>query len=343
MPDQMREALTAAYDKHAAEIEETPAVEEVVPEPVAEPEKVEKVEAAPVVEAEKPATDKPAPAVVAAPAVPEVAAQPAVVAKPPRSWSAEAKAAFAALPEPVKHDVLRREKEISQGLEQAAPARKHYESFQEVVKPFQPLFDAYGVTDPLPAIRQLLTTRAALEIGTPEQKAQLLANLVHEFGIDVQQLDAHLVKRGPVKQFTPARATPRPDYKQDPALAPLYALAEQFKQAQVQKAEGEVAKIETMPHFEELREDIADVVEAFAANGKTISLESAYKRALAMNPSLEPAPSAVPQITKSQAAAILASRNAASSISGTPRTGATPTPTDRRSQIAAAWEASRAS
>jgi hypothetical protein len=62
-----------------------------------------------------------------------------------------------------------------------------------------------------------------------------------------------------------------------------------------------------------------------------------------MNPDLEPAPAAVPQITKSQAAAILASRNAASSISGTPRTGAKPAPTDRREQIAAAWEANRAS
>jgi hypothetical protein len=344
--DQMREALTAAYEKHAVEAEkETPVEETVVQEPVAEP---EKVEAAPVVVAEKVVepdkqvdasadkpTDKPVAASTEAPA-------PVVAAKAPRSWSAEAKAAFAALPEPVKNDVLRREKEISQGLEQAAPARKHYESFQEVVKPFQPLFDAYGVADPLPAIRQLLTTRATFEIGTPEQKAQLVANLVHEFGIDIQMLDANLVKKGPVKSFTPARPVPRAAYTTDPALAPLYALAEQFKQAQVQKAEAEVAKIETMPHFDDLREDIADVVEAFASNGKTISLENAYKRALAMNPSLEPAP-AVPQITKSQAAAILASRNAASSISGTPRTGASPAPIDRRAQLVAAWEANRAS
>lgn len=354
MPDQMREALEAAYDKHAEEAPETPAPVESSQEAAAPEEPVEKVES-PAAEAPTPPVkdggEKSPPAAAAAPTPAAGAAQvpapqtaaPAVAAKPPRSWSAEAKAAFAALPEPVKQDVLRREKEISQGLELAAPARKHYESFQEVVKPFQPLFDAYGVQDPLPAIRELLTARATLEIGTPEQKAQFLANLVHEFGVDVQALDNFLVKKGPVAPFKPARPAPRPDYSKDPALAPLYALAEQFKQAQVTKAEQAVAAAEALPHFDELREDIADVIEAHAAAGRTISLENAYKRALAMNPDLEPAPPAVPQITKSQAAAILASRNAASSISGTPRTGAKPAPTDRRSQIEAVWEASRAS
>jgi hypothetical protein len=338
MPDQMREALEAAYEKHAAE---TPEVEAPVETPVVDaPVETEapKVEAAPVVEAEKPVAEKPAEAPVVAKGTETLApVTPVVAAKAPRSWSAEAKAHFAALPEQVKNDVLRREKEISQGLEQAAPARKHYETFQEVVKPFQPLFDAYGITDPMQPIRHLLSTRAALEIGTPEQKAQLVANMIHEFGIDVQMLDAGLVKKGPVKPFTPAR--PAPVQQRDPEVQ---MLLDHFKQARVAKAEAEVAKIETMPHFDEVREDIADVVEAFASQGKTISLENAYKRALAMNPSLEPV-TAVPQITKSQAAAILASRNAASSISGTPRTGASPSPVDRRSQIAAAWEANRAS
>lgn len=352
MPDAlMRDAVTAAFDKHSQETPEvsTPAETQVteVVAPEAAPEKVESAAAEAPTPPVKDGGEKSPPA-PSAPDSPNAAPTPvptaaAPAAKPPRSWSAEAKAAFAQLPEPVKQDVLRREKEISQGLEQAAPARKHYESFQEVVKPFVPLFEAYGITDPLPAIKQLLTTRATLEIGTPDQKAQLLANLVHEFGIDVQALDAHLVKKGPVKPFAPARPVPRPDYRQDPSLAPLFQLAEQFKQAQYQKAEAEVAKLESLPHFEELREDIADIVETFAAAGKSITPENAYKRALALNPDLEPAPPAVPVITKSQAAAILASRNAASSISGTPRTGAKPAPTDRRDQIAAAWEASRAS
>ena len=350
MADSIRDALTEAVAKHTAEtpeVPETPVVETSVPETPA-------VETAPQVESA--ATEAPTPPVkdggeksppaAGAPSSPSAAPTPAATvaapaAKPPRSWSAEAKAAFAALPEPVKQDVLRREKEISQGLEHAAPARKHYESFQEVVKPFQPLFDAYGVQDPLPAIRELLTARATLEIGSPEQKAKFIANLVHEFGVDVTALDNFLVQRGPVQPFQPARPVQRPDYRQDPALAPLYAMAEQVKAAQAAKAEAAVEAVAVLPHFEEVREDMADIIEQFYAAGKSITPEAAYKRALAMNPDLEPAPAAVPQISKSQAAAILASRNAASSISGSPRPGAKPAPTDRRSQIAAAMEAAR--
>lgn len=352
MSDAMREALTAAYDKHAAEAEEAAPVQEQIqeaPAPEAAPEKVESAATEAPTPPVKDGGEKSPPAAAASPAVttkPHDNTAPVTVqsnVKPPRSWSAEAKAAFATLPDPVKQDVLRREKEISQGLEHAAPARKHYEAFSEVVKPFQPLFDAYGVQDPLPAIRELLTARATLEIGSPEQKAQFIANLVHEFGVDVTALDNFLVKRGPVQPFQPARPVPRPDYRTDPALAPLYAMAEQVKQAQVAKAEAAVEAAAALPHFEEVREDMADIIEAFAAAGKTISIEAAHKRALAMNPDLEPAPAASPQITKSQAAAILASRNAASSISGTPRTGAKPTPTDRRAQLEAAWEANRAS
>ncbi len=267
MAESMRDALVEAYAKHSAEVEETPATPETpAPEaPASETPSAEKIESSAAPEATTPPVKdggEQSPPAAAAPlqtAAVQPATEPAKIApaKPPRSWSAEAKAAFAALPEPVKNDVLRREKEISQGLENAAPARKHYESFQEVVKPFQPLFDAYGVRDPLPAIKELLTARATLEIGSPEQKAQFLANLVHEFGVDVAALDAFLVKRGPVAPFQPARPMPAP--QRDPEVQ---ALLDQFKQARLEKAEAAVAAVESLPHFEDLREDMADVIES---------------------------------------------------------------------------------
>jgi hypothetical protein len=103
-------------------------------------------------------------------------------------------------------------------------------------------------------------------------------------------------------------------------------------------AEAEIAKVESLPHFDDLREDMADIVEAFHKAGKSITVEGAYRRALTLNPDLDPQSAAPATISKSQAAAILASRNAAGSVSGAPRTGAKPAATDRRSQIAAAFE-----
>jgi hypothetical protein len=281
----MRDALTAAYKEHE---EDAPLADESAPDPI---DSTPAEETAPPSEkdagGETPsdAGSTPTPPVIASPVEankPAIASGPAP--KPPRAWSAEAKAAFGTLPEPVKQDVLRREKEISQGLELAAPARKHYEAFNEVTKPFQPLFDAYGVQDPLPTIRELLTARATLEIGTPEQKAAFIGNLIHEFGIDIGTLDNLLLQRGPVQNFQPARPAPPPNYRADPALAPLYAIAEQMKQATYEKAEATVASLASLPHFEDVRDDMANVIEHFAAQGKSITPENAYKRASGHEP-----------------------------------------------------------
>lgn len=334
-----RDALSAAFDKHS----EAPADDSATPDPAPASLETPATESAPV-EAEAPATSQaeaspPAstastPTTAAAPEVPAAATGPAP--KAPRSFSAESKAAFATLPSHVQQDIVRREREISQGLERVAPMKQHFERFSEVTKPFEPLFQAYGV-DGIEAAKNLFSIRAGLEIGTPEQKAQIVAGIIHDFGLDVTMLDNMLVQRGAVQPFRPAPAQrPAP---LDPRLEELLG---QVQAAKVAKAEEAVAKVESLPHFEEVREDMADIVEAFHKSGKSISVENAYKRALAMNPDLEPAPAVAPTITKSQAAAILASRNAASSVSGGPRTGPTPAPDDRRAQLSAAFDRARA-
>jgi hypothetical protein len=77
----------------------------------------------------------------------------------------------------------------------------------------------------------LLATRAALEVGTPTQKAQLVANLIHQFGVDIASLDNFLAN-GPAAQPQQAPAVQPQNYfdpTQHPALQPLFSLAEQFK------------------------------------------------------------------------------------------------------------------
>lgn len=345
MSDSLREALTAAYESAPKE----DPVPEIIPEDVStetqapadvaaadEPESTQQEDTTPAV---KPDSAEKSPPVAGA--LPSEAAPAEPVAKPPRGWGAEAKKVFATLPEAVRKDVLRREKEISLGLENVAPIRKHYESFKEVVKPFEPLMNAYGVTDPLPTIQNLLQIRAALEVGTPEQKSRLISNMIYDFGIDIDQLADLITERGPVGNSPRPGPAPAFNPRSIPELQPLFDMAARAQQAAVAKAEDAVASIESQPHFEDVREDMADIIERFHTAGKSISIEAAYKRALAMNPDLEPAPAQVPQITKSQAAAILASRNAASSVGGAPRTGAKPIGDDIRSHLEAAWNSAR--
>jgi hypothetical protein len=218
---------------------------------------------------------------------------------------------------------MRRESETQRALSTSADARKLQQSFTQALAPFEPLLQAYGVKDPITAIVPLMQTRAALEVGTPAQKAELLANLVYQFNVDIKQLDDYLV-RGPRPQM-PVPATPQFDPKSVPELAPLFQIAEQFKAAQAAKVDAAVEEVAALPHFEDLREDMADILDLAAQRGRPLTVKQAYDHALSLA-GLAPAPvAASPNV--SEAAAIMArSRRAASSVAGAPKgsTGAKP-------------------
>jgi hypothetical protein len=331
--DSIREALTKAI----GEDEETPVVTtpEAAPEPVVESvavmatpighEPAKQVEVAP-------AAAKTAP--VAADAAPAAVATPAVIAAP-ASWKAAEKAAWDKVPAEARAAIQRRELETQRVLSTSAEARKHKDSFGQAMAPYQSLFDAYGVKEPLQALIPLMQTRAALEVGTPEQKAQLISNLVYQFGIDITKLDGYLVK-GPGQQMPIQQPQQAFDPKSIPELAPLFQIAEQFKSAQSAKVDQAISEVSSLPYFEDLREEAADVLDAAAARGRTLSLKQAFDIAAQMA-GITPAPDAPSAKNVSEAAAMLArSRKAASSVAGAPKQGSGTKPTSLRETIEAA-------
>lgn len=315
MADSIREALTSAFAADEKEEVSTPVasaeVPEVVPEvSVADP-------AAPVIGSEappapKPAeTGKPSSGTTATPSA--APAAPAPIAAP-ASWKAAEKAFWDKIPPEARAAVMRREQETQRVLSHSAEARKHQQSFQQAMTPYQPLFDAYGVKNPIDALIPLMQTRAALEVGNPDQKAQLVANLVHQFGIDIQKLDGFLVK-GPQAQAPAPQAL---DPRSIPELQPLFQIAEQFKQQQSAKVDAAIAEVKSLPHFDELREDMADVLDKASSRGKTLTLKQAYDVAAGAL-GLTPAPVAA-ATNASEAGRLLAqSRRAASSVAGAPK------------------------
>lgn len=345
MADSIRAALTDAFEKAEKDEAITPSTPDA-PAPATEA----PAPAATAAEETAPAAETPAAAPAPAASDPAATPQPPVIGaapdapKPPASWKPTEKAEWDKVPPTVREAVLRREQETSRALNQSAEARKFVQSFEQAITPFRPLMDAYGVRNPVEAIVPLLQTRAALEVGTPTQKAQLVANLIHQFGVDIATLDNFLAN-GPQQAAQAPPVQPQQasfDPRTLPELQPLFSLAEQFKSYQAQKAEAEIAKVADLPHFDTVREDMADILERAAAQGKSVSLEVAYRRAVAMNPDLEipaAAPAQPTAISPSEAAAILArSRKAASSVAGAPKVAPTGKPSSLREQIAAAME-----
>lgn len=256
--------------------------------------------------------------------------------QPPTSWSTEERKHWAAIPPEAQAAIRRRETEMRRAISASQEATSHKRQFDQALDKFQPLLKEKGVTDIMgQVIGPLMTMRAGLEIGTPEQKAGLVATIVRDFGIGIDVLDRVLADMATNGGLQPRPPTPAFNARQDPALAPLYAMAERLQAAQTAKAEAAIAEVTALPDFEDLRSTMADIMERATSQGKQITVLEAYDRSRAfygMEPRIKP------QISVSEAASALArSRNAASSVSGAPKTSPAKKPTDLRGQLEAAW------
>jgi hypothetical protein len=184
---ELREALDQAVEQVE---KETPVV---VAAPAPSP-------APPPPEAPKSPTETPAPAPSTQTEVPETAVPLASEAKAPvdnapKSWKAPVAQKWATLDPEVKAEVQRREKEITKAFGENNQIREFHRAFQEVIRPYEAHMMAYG--KPLEAIANLLQVEHALSSFPPVQRAQLMAKLIKDYGVDIRELDSALAGEGP--------------------------------------------------------------------------------------------------------------------------------------------------
>jgi len=365
----MRDALEAAFEKADEPLQLAPA-----PEAVSAPDLVESSE--PVAASSEPTGDPAASQDLNAlsedkPADNELAQQPerdeqgkfkkpeGVQAGPksqprqqgeraPASWRPDIREHWGSLPEPVRAEIQRRETEVARTLQETAEARKTAEAVMKTIEPYQAFIKAEN-SNPLQAIDNLMGTAARLRTGTAPELAQLVAGIVNQFGTGrfgngfIEMLDSAL-----------AGQTPRQDPQQvaieqvlNQRLAPMQNMLTQFQQAQYQQqqqatqaAQTEVSTFLERAEFgEDVREDMADIIEAAQRRGQNITLQDAYKKACLMNDNVR---SVISQRAKARGAqqtttAAQKARSAAVQVSGSAPMGALrQESTDVRSAIEAA-------
>lgn len=220
---------------------------------------------------------------------PEPASEPKVEPlRAPQSLKPAAREKWAAVPREVQEDIVRREKETSQALQQAAEDRKAWQTFQQVVQPYESMIRASGATHPIQVVQNLLATANVLRAGTPAEKAQMGARIIRDFGIDVEALAAALDGQ-PVK----GQAAPQVD----PA-----AIAQQAEQRIMERLRAESAQrqaerfrttLETFAQshefFDDVREQMADILVARGIKAPTDQqLAEVYDLACRVNPEVAP-------------------------------------------------------
>jgi hypothetical protein len=220
------------------------------------------------------------------------AAPQAGVYNAPQSWSPLAREHWKAMPPAAQAEVVRREQEMQRYVNEMAPARNIAERFTQTIQPYLGVIQAEGV-DPLTAVRNLMSVTQTMRQGTQYEKAQMLAQVIKVYGVDIGTLDSALVGTlQPGQGQQPQGADPQ--YVQSlvqQQLAPLYQMAQQRQQAIVQQADGEArSELETFASdpanefFSDLRYEMADIIELGEKHGRDITLEQAYQRAAMLHP-----------------------------------------------------------
>ena len=253
----------------------------------------------------------------AAPEAPAAAPTTHRVDRAPASWRKEAKGEWASVPLHIRQEVHKREMEISRALNEANLARQAASAYDQTVQPYMARIQALGVT-PQQAFSELLKADYLLATGTPQQKATLIDKLLQDYGVDVAELDSAIARRlhgAPTQPQVPdIQALVQQQLQQ--ALAPIYQQQRQAEQQAQQQADMTVEQMSLdpkYPHFDEVREEMADLVEMSAKRGVYLSLDQAYSRAIGFHPEIVSSINLTQQNQAAQRA-----KAAAASVSGAP-------------------------
>lgn len=248
---------------------------------------------------------------------PAAAVEPAPV-KAPQSWKPQVRELAAKLPaefKPILDEVNRREVETSRALQETANARRLAEQVHQALSPFEGVARANGM-DALAWAESAVRDRAVLAMGSPQQKAQLLARAIRESGTDIEMLAAAL-------DGAPAQGP------QQPAAPPVNIQAEvqraiqsQVQHAQRAKAEREMTSFLEAEHefIEAVGPDMHGILLAAGSQGRNLTPQEAYDRACWMNPDVREVleKRKAVEAAKAQAPSVAQAKRAAVSVKAAP-------------------------
>jgi len=248
------------------------------------------------------------------------------VDEPPRGLTATQREAWKNTPKEIREAMHKRSEDYSEGIKRYAAQAKKGDTMDQVFTPYRQLFAMNNVQPPV-LMDQLLQTASILQLGTPAQKANLLANMAKQFAVDIGQLDDALAGE-PVSE---APADPQIQALQREIMQ-LRQGQQQVQQQSTRAVQEEVDRFASDPKnefYRDVREDMADWMDLAAKRGKAMTLDEAYQKACENHPDVKRVLDA-----RRAASTVGRKREAASSVHGTPSGGSSkPAGNDIRSQL----------
>ncbi len=262
--------------------------------------------------------------------------------KAPASWTPQAREEWAALSPRIKAEVHRREYEANRVVQEGAQAKQFVSTFEQIMRPYEMFIRAEN-SNPMQAVQNMMSTAAQLRIGTPHSKANLVAGIINDFGIDIEALDTILAGKPGLQQ----RQQQDQQQFRDPRLDQFLAQQQQLQQQQALRDDMEMRSgLGDFAAKHEFYGDVsglmADIVEVRARQGQPIDMEQIYKQACQLHDGVSTILTQRAATVRSTGSsnAVLRAKRAASSVrsEATPDGGHVPKDDSIRASLEAAIE-----
>lgn len=236
------------------------------------------------------------PAAQAAGTTPAPAAGTEVVA--PSSWTGPAKAEFAKASPIIQQEVLRREQQMHNGIAQYKDAANYGQTIHKAIQPYSATIGQLGIT-PDVAIGQLFKADHTMRHGAPHEQVAMVQQMVAAYQMDPVSIIHAMAQLGKIdlNQGIPAPQAADPNLhalrtQNLTAQQELQATRQELQQHRQQQEAMETAALnseiaaakQTCPHFDNLRNEMALLIQAAGQNGENLSLVNAYERAVWAHP-----------------------------------------------------------
>lgn len=166
---------------------------------------------------------------------------------PPQGLKQEIKEKWTSLDKQIREEWTRREEDVHKMFTSREGELQLGKDMKEVISPYMPVIQAEG-GNPVAAVQSLLNTAYVLRTAPPAQKAQLIKQIINDYGVDMTLL------------------TQEQEY-QDPLIANLQ------KEIQTLKTQSDPNNLRKLLQEQQERDSIMSEVNAFAANPANVHFE----------------------------------------------------------------------
>lgn len=207
-------------------------------------------------------------------------------AKPPQGWRPEIREKWSTIPEDIRREIIRREEASAAGVAKLRQQYEPAENLYRAVSQYEQYFQHIG-REPVQYLTDVINMEQSLTLGNPAQKFETILSIADQYGIPIRQaLDAAM--GGRLNQFI---QDAHQQHRTPPAIPPEIQRelqeSREFRRRIVEDAamaeyNAFVADTENHPFFEEVKEDMARLLETGAAE----TYKEAYELAVYRNPEI---------------------------------------------------------